>query len=450
MEVTIMNSINLENIQNDYSLTNRRVFSNSDLELDYSNINKNNNNEEEGSNNINNSNNRNEDSNINNDNIINESQISESNLGDSIDNSHINEENNNHEANNNNNNESSDFSISNTVIIVQNRHYNLDDNDEEILNKDLIKDLKNNNFIFIKDYYNQKIDENNKSYVSWLKKIYEKLYFSEYKDNTMKNHINISQKFETPDYPILKKEIEKYLYFCENPKCNAIVYMTKEQEKQLDKIEDLIFTEGLEEIKHFDKKRCPICLCYKCIFCKRTSTLLNANCCISQLNWSVSDYNHSLYYGIFKFALFTPIIRECYMASMINFALFRGLTFRCKLLQNKEEIERKVANGITSDFIFGSYQSKFSRISLFFISLLNILGSICWALPFIIYCEIFLVVIMFLGFCKILQYYKILTNYFYLLAFIPGLRRGQQGRIPQQHQHHHDQISDNSFADDWA
>ena len=76
-----MNSINLENIRNDDSQTTRRLYSNSDLELDYSNIK---NNEEEKKQRI--DNNNNQENNINNSNNIyevnniNERNIAESNI----------------------------------------------------------------------------------------------------------------------------------------------------------------------------------------------------------------------------------------------------------------------------------------------------------------------------------------------------------------------------------
>ena len=464
MEVNIMNSINLENIRNDDSQTTRRLYSNSDLELDYSNIK---NNEEEKKQRI--DNNNNQENNINNSNNIyevnniNERNIAESNIEEVRNNTigeivnGIEESNNDSNISNENNNVSNTDSLFiieiHTINNDNNNNNNSSINDDNNNNnqgnlyKDLIKDLKNNNFIFIKDYYSQKIDQNNKAYISWLKKLYKKLNFSEDGYLTMKNHININQKFEAPEYPILKLEIEKNLFFCENPKCNAIVYMNNEQKKKLKGIEDLVYIENFERIKNFKKNRCPICLSYKCIFCNQTSTLLNSNCCDMQLNSSVFDFNFYIcdYYIIFKFALFTPVIRVFYMASMINFALFRGMTFKSKLTQSKEEITRMISENYTSDIIFGTYQAKFSRIVRFIISLLNILGSICWALPYIIYYELYLIIIMFLYFFNLWNHYKTLMNYFYLLAFIPGLRRGIIGRIyHNQNNHFIDSFSENT------
>lgn len=437
MEVSVVNSIILENIQNvGDSRTSKRIFSNSDLELDYIHINEKNIEEQkdnsinQGNNDINNQNNQN-----NNDD---EEQEEDNNISNNSANDNNNNANNN--ANNNNNNNIPNNNPNNLLINLF-----LDILDDEILNNDnvvkqkkahndLIKELRNKNLIFLKDYSNQKTDKGNISYVSWLKKIrghFFHIKLNNTKNNNIENRLIFNQRIEIPDYEILKNEIEKKLFFCFNPQCNCIVYMDKKQKEKLKEIQDLIYNEDLEDIGNYKKDRCPLCLKYKCIYCQKTSTLLNANCCIKQLliACSTSIPSYGVDYCIFKFALFSPIIRVFYMACMVNFGFFRGLTLEKNLLQSKQFITRMIEQNINSNIIFGTYQAKFSRISMFIISLLNILGSICWALPFILYIEIILIVSMFIGFCTKNKFFRRILYYFYLLAFIPGLRRGVHGRF---------------------
>ena len=123
------------------------------------------------------------------------------------------------------------------IIKVNENIENQEINTNKILNSDLIQELINDKFIFRKDYYNQKIDENNKLYVSWLKKIYISIFYN----NSDKNILIRNKKIEVPDYPILKKNIEDKLFVCLNPQCNSIVYMTDEQKKKLNNIKDLIY-----------------------------------------------------------------------------------------------------------------------------------------------------------------------------------------------------------------
>ena len=304
-------------------------------------------------------------------------------------------------------------------------------NDEKIPNRNLIKDLKNNNFIFIKDYSDQIVDENNKSYVSWLKNLYIKMNFT-YNLEKVKNPIISKHKIETPDFQKLKEKLEKKLFYCLNPQCNCIIYMTKTQKIKFREIKDLIFSEDINDINRYLKDRCPLCLKYKCKYCHRTSTLLNANCCFRQLVNACSNddyYRYTNFNLLFCLTLLNPLTRVFYMACMINFIFFRGLTLENKLMQSKEKINILIESHLTSDFIFGTYQAKFKRVPMFIISLLNILGSICWAIPFYIYIEIILNILMIVGCFTRKNLFKMITRCFYLLAFVPGLRRNIIGHL---------------------
>ena len=174
---------------------------------------------------------------------------------------------------------------------------------------------------------------------------------------------------------------------------------------------------------------CPFCLKYCCSFCKKSSTFLNANCCIHQTLFSCADpnFNCSQYSCFISFFLFFPIIRVFYISCMVNFGLFRALTLESKLLQSRQEISDMIIHNFNSDTIFGTYQSKFGRCSMIIISLLNIFGSILWSFGFIIYIEIILIILMLINCFTEKCYFKKLMNLVYLLGFIPGLRRDTQG-----------------------
>jgi hypothetical protein len=196
-------------------------------------------------------------------------------------------------------------------------------------------------------------------------------------------------------------------------------------------IKDLIFSEEINDINDYLKDRCPLCLKYKCKYCHRTSTLLNANCCFRQLinACSDNDFRFCKFHLLFLLVLLNPLTRVFYMACMINFIFFRALTLENKLMQSKEKINTLVESHLSSVFIFGTYQAKFKRIPMFIISLLNILGSICWAIPFYIYIEVILHILMIISFFTRKSLYKMIICCFYLIAFVPGLRKNIMGHL---------------------
>ena len=101
-----------------------------------------------------------------------------------------------------------------------------------------------------------------------------------------------------------------------------------------------------------------------------------------------------------------------------------------KLLQNKRNIKEMIQQNNSSEKVFGTYQSKFGRKYMIFIGLFNILGSTCWTIPFLLFIEIILIVLMIIGFfSKDISLFKRIINKYYLLAFIPGLRRNKEGRL---------------------
>jgi len=90
-----------------------------------------------------------------------------------------------------------------------------------IIYKKLIKKLKSENFVFYRKYYNQKLDENNTEYISWLKDLYIKLYYPNDKFGIELKPLR-SQNPGIPEYPILKENLEKNLFSCMNPLCNCV------------------------------------------------------------------------------------------------------------------------------------------------------------------------------------------------------------------------------------
>ena len=375
MEVKVKNSINLENIQNENDLkSSERFFSSKDLESNFSKISQN---------------------------IINESNSNENSIN--IDNLHNIQEDN--DANN--------------ALIFKNKK-------EKETSKQLITELINNNFIFIKDFSEQKLDENNKLYLSWLGNLYINI---KTKQNYSYNKtLIINQKLEIPNYLILKNELENKLFFCNNPRCNSIVYMTKKQQEKLNEISKLYYFERTGKIYDYKKNKCPVCLKYKCIYCNKSSTLFNANCCVQQMQKACEINKNLGYNSVFCLVLYAPVLRCFYISCMINFEFFRALTLEKKLLQNIKNIKAMISQNYTSDRIFGTYQAKFGRISMIFISLLNIFGSICWTIPYYIYIEMILTIALIIEcFSKDNSIFRKTLNKYYLLAFIPGLRRNTSG-----------------------
>lgn len=390
MEVNVKNSINLENIQNEDNIkSSRRFFTNKDIGNGFSTVSE---------------------SNISQINESNDDDVNNLDMGDLLNIVEANDINNELPFYNNNNAE------------------NMKKDRKSIMQ--LNKELINNNFIFLKDYYEQKLDENNKLYVSWLENLYIKL--KKEKKNLKNNTLNIKQKIEIPDFSIVKAEIENKLFFCSNPQCNSIVYMTENQKKKFNQTNNLFYFDTYQNAYMYNKDKCPICLRYKCIYCNKSSTFFNANCCIQQIQNASenTDFPCCEFYCVFWPFLYIPILRSFYFANMINFELFRGLTLEKKLLQNKRNIKEMIQLNNSSEKVFGTYQSKFGRKYMIFIGLFNILGSICWTIPFLLFIEIILIVLMFIGFfSKDISLFKRIINKYYLLAFTPGLRRNKEGRL---------------------
>ena len=168
MEVSIMTSTNIENIQNDELRTSNRIFSNSDLELEFSGIN-----------------NRNSANEININNQVNNEINNQINDQNNNDNDNNNNDNNLNNINDNDINNINDIMYVLLDMMLNENIENQEINTNKILNSDLIKELVNDKFVFRKDYYNQKTDENNKLYVSWLKKIYIRIFYNNFDKKKM-------------------------------------------------------------------------------------------------------------------------------------------------------------------------------------------------------------------------------------------------------------------------
>ena len=87
-----------------------------------------------------------------------------------------------------NNNSIYDDAININNNVNNNINNNVNDNEiseeekeNEKFHKDFIQELKNNKYIFIKDYPVQEVNELNVKYINWLKNLYKKKFFSEEK-----------------------------------------------------------------------------------------------------------------------------------------------------------------------------------------------------------------------------------------------------------------------------
>jgi hypothetical protein len=326
-------------------------------------------------------------------------------------------------VNNNNSNNDSDNE--------NNNGDNDGNNNEENENKKrqyfkFIEKLKNNNdFIFIKDYLEQKTDENNKRYMNWLKNLYIKL-----KCNNNKNNINkiiLKYKTEISYDPKRFKEIINNFFECSNPECKSITYLTNQLKTNFKNLPDLYLEEyiyGRVSITNYEKIRCPLCLKYKCKYCKRLSTLKSSLCCPFQA--FKACYETNVYgYGDYIFwclGLYTPIVRVCFFGFMTNFPFYRALTRTHQLLQSKEKILQKINSGMTASKACESYQIMLKDKHHFYYNIVHLAGSLIWTVPFVILFEVILILFMLISFCINKPFFKKFLNCYYLFCLTPGLR----------------------------
>ena len=259
----------------------------------------------------------------------------------------INEENNEiYNLYNNDNNHNNEININNIneYIIEANNDYNISNTDNNTESKkdedskihyDLIKELNDNQFIFIRNYSDEIIDENNKLYVSWLKKNYVKINNLNSKNYLNKINIFLNTR-KSPNFPELIQNIKENLFICENPICKSIIYLTENQKKKLKEIKNVSLVAHQYDfyfILNYQKIRCPLCLKYKCIYCHRSSTLKSSFCCLSQ--YFMTCYNADVYQYLYPLAysIHIPIIRVWFLSFVANFFFFRSITKKNKLLE---------------------------------------------------------------------------------------------------------------------
>ena len=356
-------------------------------------------------------------------NEINQKNIKKNNHLNNENNIHIHNEinnvfiyNNNNNINYNNNNNNSD----NTIDISE---YLYIKNEKMNIHKELVQELKKENFIFEKEFPELKVNENNKKYVYWLRNIYLKKN-SVYNNNYNKLKINI--KYEIPDYPKLLEEIKDNLFFCCNPKCKSIIYLSKKLYNKFKNIPDIYLEEKLIDgviITGYEKKRCPLCLIYKCKFCKRFSTLKSSLCCPFQAYKACYETNVIKYEAPYiKLSVKTPLLRVWYLGFMTNFPFFRSLTKTHKLIQKKNDILRKIDSGMIAGKACGLYQINLNEDHWFFLNVFHISGSILWVFSYVLFFEEILLIFMAVSFILKGQYYRKFWNCYYLFSMTPGLR----------------------------
>jgi hypothetical protein len=284
----------------------------------------------------------------------------------------------------------------------------------------LVKLLKEEELIFIKDYYKQIMNKENKKYLYWLQKIFRKKY--ERNDINYLNRLNINNNIEIPDYPEIIKDLKNNLFECSNYKCKSIIYLSDSQKKIFNKMPDLylenkfsIFLTGYEKI------RCPLCLKYKCKYCNKLSTLKSSLCCPFQAikacyETKIDEYRIMIYI----IALYIPFVRVWFFCFMTNFPFFRALTRTNKLSKNLVDILRNMSN---HQYIsFWTYQSEFRRFGgLKIYNIFHISGSIFWTFSYGIILEEILFIFMVISFIFKKDIFIKFINCYYLFCFIPGL-----------------------------
>ena len=327
----------------------------------------------------------------------------------------------------------------NNHVILNNNEHQMNDNFSDIdsdiyehnnnMNKyyRLVKLLKEEELIFVKDYYKQKISEENKKFLFWLQKIYRKKY--ERNDINYLNRINIKNNIEIPDYPEIIKDLKNNLFECSNYKCNSIIYLSDSQRNLFNKIPDLYLEQGYSEfLTGYEKTRCSLCLKYKCKYCNKLSTLKSSLCCPFQAFKACYDTKVEEYKVIcHALALYTPFIRVWFFGFMTNFPFFRALTRADKLSKNLVDILRNMSNN--NYFSFWTYQSELRRYGgLKIYNIFHISGSIFWAFSYAIILEETLIVFMVISFIFKKEIFKKFLNCYYLFSLMPGSFR-QHGRI---------------------
>ena len=105
----------------------------------------------------------------------------------------------------------------------------------------------------MKDYFEQKFNQNNLKYIHWLQNIYLKINSC----NNNYNKLKLNIKYEIPDYPQLLEEFKENLFFCNNPNCKSIIYLSKNLYNKYKKIPDVYLEENLSDgviITGYEKK----------------------------------------------------------------------------------------------------------------------------------------------------------------------------------------------------
>ena len=323
--------------------------------------------------------------------------------------------NNNEDINNNNINNIEDINNNSDIINITN---DSNDTEDKKFYLNLILELKGNNFIFTKDYFEQKTDEKNKKYVKWLQNIYKTIHFPN--DKKYLNKIKIHNNYETLNYSDLYGKLKNNLFTCTNPKCKSIIYISKNQKNSFKKIQNLEIKDlkyDNERNRGYNKVRCPLCLKYRCKYCNKLSSLKISFCCPFQAFIACYNSNFSDYMCPYILLIYTPFVRVWLFGFMFSFPFFKSLTRPDYLLLTKREIQRR-KNDMYSREAFGLYFTKNER-DLDPMNIFHISGSILWTFAYVIIFEEFLVFFMLISLIFNKNYFKKFCNCFYSLCFLP-------------------------------
>ena len=289
---------------------------------------------------------------------------------------------------------------------------------------EFIEELKNKKYIFIKDYIDQEINEENIKFMNWLKIIYKNIYFLKNNNNLKK--ISTNNIINIPNNKELFLKMKSYLFICINPKCKSIIYLSEKEQDKFKQIQNLYLMDydyNYQKINGYEKMRCPICLKYKCKYCNKLSTLKGTFCCISQAFKACYDSKISEYFSFFdfQFYMYTPFVRIWFFSFMFSYPLFRLLTKPNNLLQSKKEIQIKRDLGMHLKESLGLYTKKFECNCRDFelINIFHISGSILWTFPYMILFEIILTLFMIICLIFNKKHFLKFMHIFYLFQMLP-------------------------------
>ena len=234
-------------------------------------------------------------------------------------------------------------------------------------------------------------------------------------NNNNLNKFKINNKNEKEEYTELIKKLKNKLFFCINPKCKSITYISDNLKNKFEELQNLQdFNYRNNELNGQKKIRCPICLKYKCIYCNKLSTLKMSYCCPLQAFTTCYNSKKKKSYCPYTMCIYTPIIRVWYFGFMFSFPFFRTLTKPGKLLLNREKITDE---NVRENFGLYCTKTEFGEFDL--MNSIHIAGSMIWTFAYTIIFEEILILFMIICFIFRKNNFRKFLDCFYLFALMP-------------------------------